>query len=132
MLTPGDAYGPSGPFWTYSDPVSPLSAPVISSAERLPNGNTLICSGGQSWLFEVDVFGQIVWQYFTVIGNDIETPFHAHYYEQSLWCEDRSVSLSMGGTIDLELIAGTQYSDCLLYTSPSPRDRTRSRMPSSA
>ena len=24
------------------------------------------------------------------------------------------------------------YSACLLYTSPSPRDRTRSRMPSSA
>ena len=27
---------------------------------------------------------------------------------------------------------GYQYDDCLLYTSPSPRDRTRSRMPSSA
>ena len=25
-----------------------------------------------------------------------------------------------------------EYKDCLLYTSPSPRDRTRSRMPSSA
>ena len=25
-----------------------------------------------------------------------------------------------------------QFSSCLLYTSPSPRDRTRSRMPSSA
>ena len=25
-----------------------------------------------------------------------------------------------------------QGTDCLLYTSPSPRDRTRSRMPSSA
>ena len=25
-----------------------------------------------------------------------------------------------------------RYSICLLYTSPSPRDRTRSRMPSSA
>ena len=25
-----------------------------------------------------------------------------------------------------------QKGDCLLYTSPSPRDRTRSRMPSSA
>ena len=25
-----------------------------------------------------------------------------------------------------------KYIDCLLYTSPSPRDRTRSRMPSSA
>ena len=28
-------------------------------------------------------------------------------------------------------IAG-QYIDCLLYTSPSPRDRQKSRMPSSA
>ena len=27
---------------------------------------------------------------------------------------------------------GTASSTCLLYTSPSPRDRTRSRMPSSA
>ena len=26
----------------------------------------------------------------------------------------------------------TKYNNCLLYTSPSPRDRTRSRMPSSA
>ena len=30
-------------------------------------------------------------------------------------------------------VAGAiQFSNCLLYTSPSPRDRTRSRMPSSA
>ena len=27
---------------------------------------------------------------------------------------------------------GSVYGACLLYTSPSPRDRTRSRMPSSA
>ena len=27
---------------------------------------------------------------------------------------------------------GIEYEYCLLYTSPSPRDRTRSRMPSSA
>ena len=27
---------------------------------------------------------------------------------------------------------GIEYRICLLYTSPSPRDRTRSRMPSSA
>ena len=26
----------------------------------------------------------------------------------------------------------TESNNCLLYTSPSPRDRTRSRMPSSA
>ena len=29
-------------------------------------------------------------------------------------------------------IETVQHSICLLYTSPSPRDRTRSRMPSSA
>ena len=41
--------------------------------------------------------------------------------------------------IDLKLISALEYgvtlissNDCLLYTSPSPRDRTRSRMPSSA
>ena len=30
------------------------------------------------------------------------------------------------------LVIATLYTICLLYTSPSPRDRTRSRMPSSA
>ena len=33
---------------------------------------------------------------------------------------------------DLMNIAMAEYSDCLLYTSPSPRDRQKSRMPSSA
>ena len=32
----------------------------------------------------------------------------------------------------LELQEDTNVYTCLLYTSPSPRDRTRSRMPSSA
>ena len=33
---------------------------------------------------------------------------------------------------DLTAAQGTNPQTCLLYTSPSPRDRTRSRMPSSA
>ena len=32
----------------------------------------------------------------------------------------------------MEIIAAANVYTCLLYTSPSPRDRTRSRMPSSA
>ena len=42
--------------------------------------------------------------------------------------------VSMDGSIEkvaFELLVGWAV-DCLLYTSPSPRDRTRSRMPSSA
>ena len=34
--------------------------------------------------------------------------------------------------IHYEGLRGVGEYDCLLYTSPSPRDRTRSRMPSSA
>ena len=33
---------------------------------------------------------------------------------------------------NLEKLADRYSKSCLLYTSPSPRDRTRSRMPSSA
>ena len=37
------------------------------------------------------------------------------------------------GVVKLKLgPISTQFKGCLLYTSPSPRDRTRSRMPSSA
>mgnify|MGYP003312798279 CR=1 FL=1 len=32
----------------------------------------------------------------------------------------------------LDMVELVMFLDCLLYTSPSPRDRTRSRMPSSA
>jgi len=36
------------------------------------------------------------------------------------------------GVLFFEPSTRTRLSFCLLYTSPSPRDRTRSRMPSSA
>ena len=36
------------------------------------------------------------------------------------------------GTMLIELYPEDAPNTCLLYTSPSPRDRTRSRMPSSA
>ena len=44
-------------------------------------------------------------------------------------------SVITGTTADYSLTKGSDVvviTSCLLYTSPSPRDRTRSRMPSSA
>ena len=37
-----------------------------------------------------------------------------------------------GGALSGQVLAPAAGRRCLLYTSPSPRDRTRSRMPSSA
>ena len=36
------------------------------------------------------------------------------------------------GTLEFAGESEPVFESCLLYTSPSPRDRTRSRMPSSA
>ena len=41
-------------------------------------------------------------------------------------------ALMIGGKKACPPITSDQTHPCLLYTSPSPRDRTRSRMPSSA
>ena len=58
--------------------------------------------------------------------------FHEAYLavksEFADWCD---VSRCVFGKIDDNNLVELFF-DCLLYTSPSPRDRTRSRMPSSA
>ena len=45
---------------------------------------------------------------------------------------DVALASEAGLTIDNGIATDAQGQTCLLYTSPSPRDRTRSRMPSSA
>ena len=48
---------------------------------------------------------------------------------------DAISDIASGGEFDefdLNVFFAAEGRDCLLYTSPSPRDRTRSRMPSSA
>jgi len=60
-LTPGMAYGPTSPAWTYTDP--DFFADHISGVQRLSNGNTLICNGTEGIFFEVTPDGEIVWQY---------------------------------------------------------------------
>ena len=47
--------------------------------------------------------------------------------------ELQAALVGSNGTASLELVSLERHVfSCLLYTSPSPRDRTRSRMPSSA
>jgi len=50
--------------WEYrGDPPFSFYSPVISSAERLPNGNTLICEGSVGRIFEVTPNKEVVWEY---------------------------------------------------------------------
>jgi hypothetical protein len=41
----------------------------VSNAQRLPNGNTFVCAGRPSHLFEVTPDGEVVWEYINPLGN---------------------------------------------------------------
>ncbi|MBI3619624.1 aryl-sulfate sulfotransferase [Candidatus Roizmanbacteria bacterium] len=51
--------------WSYeSKPGQPVFfTPIVGSAQRLLNGNTLVCQGYYGRIFEVDRLGNIVWDY---------------------------------------------------------------------
>ena len=59
--------------WEYDgSPRVSFYSNYISGAERLPNGNTLICEGAAGRFFEVTARGEIVWEYinpFPVYGR---------------------------------------------------------------
>lgn len=59
----------------------------ISSAERLPNGNTLICEGAHGRIFEVRHSKEVVWEYINPFffpdsrsGGTTNATFRAHRY----------------------------------------------------
>lgn len=59
------------PFWTFF-------SSFISSARRLPNGNTLICEGMHGRIFQVTQKGEIVWEYINPVfgrwaDHDVES-----------------------------------------------------------
>ena len=64
-------------------------SPHISGAQRLRNGNTLICEGGFGRIFEVTKKGETVWEFSNpyhqphpVLGN-INWVFRAYRYTAS-------------------------------------------------
>ena len=64
QLTTGSDYGPEEPVWSYTaDTATDFYSQNISGSQRLPNGNTLICDGPNSYFFEVTDTGEVVWEY---------------------------------------------------------------------
>jgi hypothetical protein len=66
--------------------------------------------------------GNVVVKFVSHSFIEVDSPYRAEQFQ---------AVLSAAGGVDWEG-ALAYYHGCLLYTSPSPRDRTRSRMPSSA
>ena len=68
-------WGPKELSWRYRAK-KPLEfyAPRISGTQRLPNGNTLICSGPAGIVFEVNPSGEQVWQFVNPFGQSRGAP----------------------------------------------------------
>lgn len=59
-----NGYGPLSEDWIYTAPEpEDFFSSILSSAQRLPNGNTLICDGDSGYFFELDPSNNIVWEY---------------------------------------------------------------------
>ncbi|MFJ9549194.1 aryl-sulfate sulfotransferase [Streptomyces erythrochromogenes] len=80
--------------WSYQDnPPQNFYSPYMSSAQRLPNGNTFIAEGSFGRLFEVTPEGRVVWEFvvpqFRAFGDGVglessagaqNSVFRAHRY----------------------------------------------------
>ena len=68
-----EPFGPDKLVWRYEDQDT-LYSQRVSGAQRLPNGNTLICSGETGHVFEVTKAGQVVWDYHNHLGAPKDQP----------------------------------------------------------
>ena len=114
-LVPGTAFGPEAAAWRYeATPPESLFASFISGAQRLPNGNTLICDGPAGRFLEVTPAGETVWS-FTVTGTAGETDvdvFRAERYDRSHpGIEGRSLELGEPLLVLLDLDESSQAGD---------------------
>jgi len=71
--TADSPYGPTESNWNYTaENPTDFFAINLGSAQRLPNGNTLICQGPQGLFFEVTAEKEVVWQYTNLAPDPID------------------------------------------------------------
>jgi hypothetical protein len=69
------AFGPEKAYWSYTAPKkSDFYSGHLAGAQRLPNGDTLICSGESGVLFEVTAEQKLVWKYTNPIKGGPGSP----------------------------------------------------------
>ena len=64
MLDTSGIFYPISIDWTYIDTINHVFfSSYISGAQRLENGNTLICDGAHGTFFEIDIYQNVIWRY---------------------------------------------------------------------
>ncbi len=117
IFGPGGVYGPAAPSWTYAP--GDINSNIMGSAERLPNGNTLISTGLQLELREVNADGDLLWSHVIPQGLSFQT----HYVARTAWESATTVSQSAGGTVEFDYVGGTGHAGdtyFLLGTASGP------------
>lgn len=117
---------PLAPSWEYTaNPASTFYAQRISSAQRLPNGNTLINEGTRGRFFEVNEEGNKLWEYVNPVGlfgpveqfnnpNGISV-FSIHKYDRDYSGFDNN---DMGATDPIEI--NPLETECLTVSTITP------------
>ena len=110
--------------WQYTStesdrPVWAFSSSFISSARRLPNGNTLIDEGMTGRFFQVTPKGEVVWEYLNPYFGELKFRGHNAYTN---WCY-RAEPVPFSWVPD-----GTPHSEAAVV----PPDITTFRVPGSA
>ena len=125
-----DVSNSSPTYWEAKLLFTATNQPITTSLTTLehPNGGVMVLFGTGRYLGDTDKINTDPQAYYAVwdqesidLGDDLK-----------LGTGDDVVKATFAPVISTNSLREQQFSTCLLYTSPSPRDRTRSRMPSSA
>ncbi len=75
-LDPASGYLPAAPAWLWTaNPPTTEYAPIISSAQRLTSGDTLVCDGTAGHFFELTPAGDTNWSYLVTDTNGKNSVF---------------------------------------------------------
>ena len=123
VLLTGEKFAPKNFEWQYiANPPGFLLSNNRSSAQRLPNGNTMICESTTEHFFEVTRDGQIVWDYQNTAGINGpliqgEISNNAFIFKAIKYPEDYPAfeGKNLNATTPIE--QDPLPSDCVLYTT---------------
>jgi hypothetical protein len=94
-------FAPRSAVWCFGE--TGFYSAFVSGAQRLKNGNTLICSGQQGRMFEVTSSGQTVWSYQESGANFV---FQTKNIERRLWTDVNEIPVA-GGSINFSHVFDT-------------------------